>query len=126
MTAEAEGIVLDYSRQNATPDTMRLLLDLAQAAKVPEKMVRARGGAPTCGRRRSPAGVCDFDQAFTVRVFARAWSVHCLCARRVRSRFEARANLETRGIESCFVQAATDAHADTAPPCRPSCVTAST
>jgi glucose-6-phosphate isomerase len=34
MTAEADGILLDYSRQNATPETIGLLLDLAREANL--------------------------------------------------------------------------------------------
>jgi glucose-6-phosphate isomerase len=37
MTAEGEGILLDFSRQNATAETVKLLLALAREAKVPEK-----------------------------------------------------------------------------------------
>ncbi len=38
MTAGHDGIFLDFSRQNATSETVRLLLDLANAAGVPDKL----------------------------------------------------------------------------------------
>ncbi|HEX3132995.1 MAG TPA: glucose-6-phosphate isomerase, partial [Planctomycetota bacterium] len=38
LTTEFDGIVLDQSRQNATPETKRLLLDLASAAGLPGKL----------------------------------------------------------------------------------------
>ena len=38
MTVEAEGIYLDFARQNATPETFKLLLKLAEEAKVREKI----------------------------------------------------------------------------------------
>ena len=38
MTVEAERIDLDYSRQNATPKTFELLLDLAREAKLSDKI----------------------------------------------------------------------------------------
>lgn len=38
MTAEAEGIYLDYSRQNATPQTLSLLLDLASQAGLSDRI----------------------------------------------------------------------------------------
>jgi len=38
LMAEHDGILLDSSRQNATPETLKLLLRLATAAKLPAKM----------------------------------------------------------------------------------------
>ncbi len=38
MTAEHDGIFLDFSRQNATAETLELLLDLANAAGVADKL----------------------------------------------------------------------------------------
>lgn len=38
MIREYNGIYFDFSRQNATQDTLKLLLDLAKRAKVPEKI----------------------------------------------------------------------------------------
>jgi glucose-6-phosphate isomerase len=38
MVAEAEGITLDYSRQNATAETVKLLLDLAEEANLRDKI----------------------------------------------------------------------------------------
>ncbi|KAL4431020.1 hypothetical protein ABPG75_006276 [Micractinium tetrahymenae] len=38
LVRETEGVYMDFSRQNATPDTLKLLLDLAQAADVPGKV----------------------------------------------------------------------------------------
>ncbi len=38
MTLEAEGFLLDYSRQNATTETFQLLLKLAEEAKLSEKI----------------------------------------------------------------------------------------
>ncbi|WP_152051065.1 glucose-6-phosphate isomerase [Tautonia marina] len=38
MVAEAEGITLDFSRQNATPETLKLLLDLAEEAKLQDSI----------------------------------------------------------------------------------------
>ncbi|MEW4566525.1 glucose-6-phosphate isomerase [Tautonia sp. JC769] len=38
MVAEAEGITLDFSRQNATAETVKLLLDLAEEAKLRAKI----------------------------------------------------------------------------------------
>ncbi|KAL4426849.1 hypothetical protein ABPG77_006635 [Micractinium sp. CCAP 211/92] len=38
MVREAEGLYMDFSRQNATPETLKLLLDLANAAGVPDKV----------------------------------------------------------------------------------------
>ena len=38
MSSEAEGIVLDYSRQNATTETTKLLLDLAKEADLKNKI----------------------------------------------------------------------------------------
>ncbi|MCK6491432.1 MAG: glucose-6-phosphate isomerase [Planctomycetes bacterium] len=44
MTAEHDGIVLDFSRQNATPETMRMLLTLAEEAKLRERIKALVGG----------------------------------------------------------------------------------
>ena len=38
MTAEHDGVLLDFSRQNATEGTLSLLLDLAKEAKLSEKL----------------------------------------------------------------------------------------
>ncbi|KAI3433502.1 hypothetical protein D9Q98_003314 [Chlorella vulgaris] len=38
MVVEADGVYLDFSRQNATPDTIKLLLELADAAGVEDKV----------------------------------------------------------------------------------------
>lgn len=38
MTAEADGVLLDYARQNATPETITLLLDLAKSADLEGQM----------------------------------------------------------------------------------------
>jgi len=38
LTAEHDGVLLDFSRQNATPETVRLLLDLASAADLPGRI----------------------------------------------------------------------------------------
>jgi glucose-6-phosphate isomerase len=38
MIREYNGIYLDFSRQNATQDTLKLLIDLGKRAKVPEKI----------------------------------------------------------------------------------------
>ena len=45
MTTEHNGIVLDYSRQNATGETVRLLLDLARAAELPKRLKAMAAGA---------------------------------------------------------------------------------
>jgi len=37
LTAEAEGIYLDYSKNRVTDETMRLLVDLAEESRVPER-----------------------------------------------------------------------------------------
>lgn len=44
MTAEHNGVVLDYSRQNATTETMDMLFDLASAAGLEEKRTRMGTG----------------------------------------------------------------------------------
>ena len=44
MITEHDGIVLDYSRQNATLETINLLLDLAHSAKLPEKLQAMANG----------------------------------------------------------------------------------
>lgn len=41
MRTEADGILLDYARQNATAETLPLLLGLASSAGLSEKIVRA-------------------------------------------------------------------------------------
>ena len=38
MIAEHDGIILDFSRQNATSMTMNLLIELAKEANVPGKL----------------------------------------------------------------------------------------
>ena len=44
LTAESDGVMLDYSRQQVTVGTMKLLLELARRQKLPEKMAAmARG-----------------------------------------------------------------------------------
>jgi len=45
MRAEADGVVLDFSRQNATPRTLQLLLDLAVQAKLKERLAAQFSGA---------------------------------------------------------------------------------
>ncbi len=53
MTAEHDGLVLDYARQNATAKTVSLLLDLAKAADLSGKLAAMVGGAkinPSEGR----------------------------------------------------------------------------
>jgi glucose-6-phosphate isomerase len=45
MVAEHDGVVLDFSRQNATAKTLGLLLDLARAADVPGKLKAMAAGA---------------------------------------------------------------------------------
>ena len=44
MVAEHDGMVLDYSRQNATPETLKLLLDLAKAADLKGKLAAMAAG----------------------------------------------------------------------------------
>lgn len=44
MTAEHHGIVLDYARQNATPETLGLLFDLATATGVEARRAAMRAG----------------------------------------------------------------------------------
>jgi glucose-6-phosphate isomerase len=44
MTAEYEGIFLDYSRQRATGETMEKLFKLAEAAKLKEKIEKMFSG----------------------------------------------------------------------------------
>jgi glucose-6-phosphate isomerase len=44
MRVEAEGIVLDYCRQNATPETMRMLIGLANEAKLADKLKAMANG----------------------------------------------------------------------------------
>lgn len=44
MSAEHNGVVLDYSRQNATTETMDMLFDLAAAAGLEEKRTRMGTG----------------------------------------------------------------------------------
>ena len=46
MFLEAEGIMLDYSRQRVTSDTMDLLEQLAEAAKLDKKIEAMRAGQP--------------------------------------------------------------------------------
>ncbi len=45
MRAEADGVVLDFSRQNATPRTLQLLMDLAVQAKLKERLAAQFSGA---------------------------------------------------------------------------------
>ena len=40
MIVESDGVILDYSRQQATSGTMQLLLDLAKRQKLTEKVGR--------------------------------------------------------------------------------------
>jgi len=44
MRLEAEGIILDFSRQNATPETLRMLISLANEAKLSERLKAMAGG----------------------------------------------------------------------------------
>lgn len=44
LVAEHDGIYLDYSRENVTPETMAMLYDLASAAGLPTKMTAMRAG----------------------------------------------------------------------------------
>lgn len=46
MTAEHQGILLDYSRQNATTTTMDMLFDLAEAAGLKAQLDAMSTGAP--------------------------------------------------------------------------------
>jgi glucose-6-phosphate isomerase len=48
MTAEFEGIFLDYSRQQATGETIEKLLKLAEAAKLKEKIEKMFKGEKVC------------------------------------------------------------------------------
>jgi glucose-6-phosphate isomerase len=41
MQVEQNGILLDFARQNATIKTLDLLFDLAEAAKLRQKLVRS-------------------------------------------------------------------------------------
>src|SRR4051794_11470444 len=45
LQAEFDGILLDYSRQRVTPDTLNLLFDLAETANVRGKVAALREGA---------------------------------------------------------------------------------
>ncbi|MBA3846121.1 MAG: glucose-6-phosphate isomerase [Planctomycetes bacterium] len=49
LTAEHDGIVLDCSRQNATDETVRLLMDLAREAKLTDKIAAMFAGAKING-----------------------------------------------------------------------------
>src|ERR1043165_7464075 len=44
LTAEHDGVLLDFSRQNATEDTVRLLLELAKEAKLAEALKAMAAG----------------------------------------------------------------------------------
>lgn len=51
MRTEQRGIYLDFSRQNATTETLDLLFDLADAANVKAKLVRSAVAARSLGRQ---------------------------------------------------------------------------
>ncbi|MFH0944587.1 MAG: glucose-6-phosphate isomerase, partial [Planctomycetota bacterium] len=46
MVAEHDGVFLDYSRQLATKETVRLLLDLARAARLKRRIAEMASGKP--------------------------------------------------------------------------------
>src|ERR1043166_1236225 len=45
-SADAAGIHLDYSKQRVTPQTLRLLLELAAACRTPDWIAKMFGGKP--------------------------------------------------------------------------------
>jgi len=54
MTAEVDGLLLDFSRQNATAETMRLLFELARAVDLPGRLAAlARGDRINTTENRS-------------------------------------------------------------------------
>ncbi len=52
---EAEGIRLDYSRQAITSETLRMLLELAQACRLPDEIAALFAAAQVNGTEKRPA-----------------------------------------------------------------------